>query len=124
MRRARPIVISGVITGVVMATISFFIEDPTQSRGTLVAGLVAAVTIVAIPIYDIDRWPLARRTLVHFLVMLVTVFPLLLWSGWFSVSVSIGVFLLFGLVGWTAGYLVHRTQRRKAERASSATSNQ
>jgi len=96
-----------------MVGISFFIEDPAQSRGTLIAGLIAAVTIAAIPIYNIDSWSLVKRSLVHFLVMLVTVFPLLLLSGWFSVPIAICVFLLFGVVGWTIGYVVHRVQEKK-----------
>lgn len=96
-----------------MVAISFFIEDPTQAKGTLCAGLIAGVTISAIPIYDINSWSLGRRSLVHFLVMLVTVFPLLLWSGWFTPPVAIGAFALFGIVGWTVGYLINRAQEKK-----------
>lgn len=114
MSKARPFFISAVITGAVMAAISFFIPDPQQAKGTLFTGLIAAATIAAIPIYDIDRWPLGRRTLVHFLFMLVTVFPLLIFSGWYSLLVSVGVFILFGMVGWTIGYTVHRIQQKKS----------
>lgn len=113
MKQARPFVISGAITGVIMVAISLLIEDAAQSKGTLFAGLIAAVTIAAIPIYDINSWSLAKRSLVHFLAMLATVFPLLLLSGWFSLSVAIGVFLLFGAVGWTIGYVVYRVQEKK-----------
>lgn len=98
-----------------MVAISFFIQDAAQSKGTLFAGLIAAVTIAAIPIYDISSWSLAKRSLVHFTAMLATVFPLLLASGWFSVPVAIGVFLLFGVVGWTTGYVIYRVQERKHE---------
>lgn len=45
--------------------------------------------------------------------LLVTVLPLLLWSGWFSVPVTIGVFVIFGVVGWTVGYLINRLQQNK-----------
>ena len=100
-----------------MVTISFFIEDATQSKGTLVAGLIAAVTIVAIPIYDINSWSLTKRSLAHFLVMIATVFPLLLFSGWFTLPVAIGVFVLFGVVGWTIGYVVHRVQEKRKQQA-------
>ncbi|QCY47307.1 hypothetical protein GcLGCM259_1577 [Glutamicibacter creatinolyticus] len=96
-----------------MVTLAFFIEDAMQSRGTLFAGLIAAATIAAIPIYDIDSWPLAKRSLVHFFVMLVTVLPLLLFSRWFSVPLAIGVFMLFGIGGWTIGYFAHRIQEQK-----------
>lgn len=105
--------ISGAITGIVMVAISFFIEDPTQAKGTLCAGLIAGITIAAIPIYDINSWPLGKRSLAHFLVMLVTVLPLVLWSGWFTVTTAVGVFSLVGVVGWTIGYLVNRAQEKK-----------
>ncbi|MGO1630352.1 MAG: DUF3021 family protein [Agrococcus casei] len=116
VKQAMRFVISGAITGVVMVAISFFIEDPTQAKGTLCAGLIAGITIAAIPIYDINSWSLGKRSLAHFLVMLITVLPLLLWSGWFTVPVAIGVFVLFGVVGWTVGYFVNRVQERKRVR--------
>lgn len=96
-----------------MGAISFFIQDPGQSQSTLIAGLIAAVTIAAIPIYDINSWSLAKRSLVHVLVMLVTVLPLLFLSGWFTAPVAIGVFVLFGIVGWAIGYIIFRIQEKK-----------
>ena len=45
--------------------------------------------------------------------MLATVFPLLLFSEWFTLPVAISVFLLFGIVGWTIGYVVYRVQEKK-----------
>lgn len=78
-------------------------------------GLIVAVTLAAVPIYDIDAWSLTRRSAVHFLVMLVTVFPLLLASGWFTLPVAICVFLLFGIVAWTTGYVVARAQEKKRQ---------
>ncbi len=113
MKQARRFIIAGAITGAVMVTISFFIEDSMQARGTLFAGLIAAVTIAAIPLYDINSWSLAKRSLAHFLLMLVTVLPLLIFSGWFTVPMAIGVFLLFGIAGWTIGYVAHRVQEKK-----------
>lgn len=98
-----------------MVAISFAINDPEQARGTLCSGLIAGVTIAAIPIYDIDSWSLTRRSIVHFLVMAVTVLPILLLSGWFTVPVAIGVFLLFGVVGWTIGYFVSRASAKRQE---------
>ena len=114
MKHARPFIISGVITAVAMTTISFFIEDPTQSKGTLISGLIAAITIVTIPIYDINKWSLSKRSFVHFLIMVATVLPLIVWSGWFSPIMSVFVFLLFGLVGWTIGYVVNKRQYKNS----------
>lgn len=61
MKKAVPFVASGIITGIAMVTLSFFIDDSTQANGTLYAGLIAAITIAAIPIYDIDTWSLTKR---------------------------------------------------------------
>lgn len=98
-----------------MAALSFFIPDPAQARGTLCTGLIVAVVIAAIPIYDIPSWSLGKRSIVHFLVMSVTVFPLLLLAGWFNLPVSIAVFLVFGIIGWAVGYLVNFAQQKKSK---------
>ena len=116
MKKSQPFLISGLATGLIMATLSLFIEDDYQARGTLVSGLIAAITIIAIPIYDVNRWSLAKRSIIHFLLMLVTVLPLGLWSGWFTVTTAVGVFSLVGVVGWTIGYLVNRAQEKKQAR--------
>ncbi len=111
MKKAVPFLISSVITATIMTSLSLFINDPFQAKGTLVSGLIAAIVIATIPIYDIDKWPLKKRSLVHFLVMLITVLPLLFYSGWFSPLITVGVFLLFGLVGWTIGFIINKFQK-------------
>ena len=112
MKQALPFLISGTITAIVMTILSCFIEDSIQARSTLVSGLIVAITIMTIPIYDINQWSLFKRSLLHFVVMAITVFPLLVYSGWHSLGLSVVVFLLFGLVGWTIGYIVNRVQKR------------
>lgn len=114
MQRALPFIISGTVTAIVLVTISFFVEDDSQAKGTLVSGLIAAIVICAIPIYDIDRWSLLKRSFVHFILMAMTVLPLLLYSEWYSPIVSIGVFILFGSVGWTIGFVVNKFQNKKS----------
>ncbi len=111
MKKTLPFFISGIITGAIMVTISFFIEDDAQAKSTLISGLIAAIVIVTIPIYDINQWSLSKRSLLHFAIMLITVLPLLLISGWFTPILAIIMFLLFGLAGWTIGYLIHKKQR-------------
>ena len=110
MKKALPFLISAVITAVVMVVISFFIEDTFQAKSTLISGLIAVVVIGTIPIYDINRWSLFKRSFVHFLIMVVTVFPLILYSGWFNPLLSAGLFILFGIVGWTIGYFANKLQ--------------
>lgn len=113
VKKARPFLISGVTSAIVMIVISFFISDPTQAKSTAIVGVIVGITLCTIPLYNIDTWSLLKRSLLHFAIMLVTVLPLLLWSGWFSPVIAVVVFLLFGLAGWTIGYLVHRIQARK-----------
>ncbi len=110
MKKALPFLISAVITAVVMVVISFFIEDTFQAKSTLISGLIVAVVIGTIPIYDINRWSLFKRSFVHFLIMVITVFPLILYSGWFNPLLSAGLFILFGIVGWTIGYFANKLQ--------------
>ena len=117
MKRLLPYIVAATITGGIMVTLSFFIPDAMQARSTLCAGLIAAAVIAAIPIYDVGSWPLVKRSLVHFTVMLATVFPLTLFAGWFNLPVSIAVFLLFGVVGWTVGYLINRGEHKKEQTA-------
>lgn len=112
MKQVRPFIISSTITAFVMTTLSFFIEDSSESRSTLAVGLIVAVVILAIPIYSIERWSLLKRSLVHFAVMAVTVLPITLWSGWFSPTVSIIVFLLFGLAGWLIGVIINKIHHK------------
>ena len=113
MKKTLPFFISGIITGAIMVTISFFIEDDAQAKSTLINGLIAAIVIVAIPIYDVNRWSLAKRSIIHFLLMLVTVLPLLIYSEWFSPIIAVGVFLVFGAAGWAIGFGVNRLQTHK-----------
>ena len=96
-----------------MIVISFFISDPGQANSTAIAGIIVGITLCTIPVYDIDTWSLPKRSLLHFGIMLVTVLPLLLWSDWFPPLIAVAVFLAFGLVGWTIGYITHRIQARK-----------
>ena len=112
MKHARPFVISGALTAIIMTVLSFFIEDKLQSKGTLVTGLIIAITIGAFPIYNIERWSLKKRSLIHFLIMLTAVLPLLLYSEWYSPLLTAIVFFSFGAVGWTAGYIVHLREKR------------
>lgn len=116
MKKALPFLLSGIITAALMATISFFITDTLQSRSTLVSGLIFGIVLIAIPIYDINRWSLMKRSIIHFFLMLATVLPLLLYSRWFSPLVSVGVFVLFGIVGWTTGYAVSKLKNRTSAR--------
>lgn len=116
MRRWRQAFIRGIIPLVIMAGISWVMRaqgfDHFQVKSTFLTGLIIASVAAASVIYDIEHWPLKKRSLVHFLVMAATVLPCLLVSGWFPLHtipdylVVTGIFLLAGLLLWSVGYLI------------------
>ena len=113
MKRALPFLTSAIAIAAIMTTLSYFISDASQAKSTLTSGLIAAIVIAAIPIYDIDTWKLPKKTVLHFLLMTATVLPLLFYAEWFSIMTSIIVFILFGCVAWVIGYLANRLSIEK-----------
>lgn len=85
---------------------------PADGRATATVGVIVAATSGASVIYQLERWSLRRQTGVHFIIMLVTVLPALLLSGWFPLENAwgylavVGVFLATGLLLWVVFFLV------------------
>ncbi|SJN36386.1 hypothetical protein FM104_09210 [Microbacterium esteraromaticum] len=93
-----------------------------DGRSTLAVGVIIAAVAGSSVIYQIGGWDLRRQSLAHFAIMLVTVLPALLLSGWFpldSISgyfVVIAAFLAAGLVLWISFYLIFtKVVPRKAD---------
>lgn len=115
--------IRGAIPFAIMTGISLMMNaqgiDTFQVRSTFIAGLIAAAVGAASVLYEIDRWPLRKRSLVHLLAMAATVLPCLLFSGWFRLNtisdylIVLGIFLLTGMVLWGAAYLIFRKTTSK-----------
>lgn len=97
--------------------------DAANGRSTIAVGVIIGAVAGAAVIYQLERWPLWRQSLVHFAVMAVTVLPALFLSGWFPVNGPadilqvIGMFLTVGAVLWSALFLIFRTLERRAETA-------
>ncbi|ANU26228.1 DUF3021 family protein [Planococcus versutus] len=70
---------------------------------SLISFFVGATSVI----YSIDRWSLTKQSIIHFCIMLVTVLPILLFSGWFEISTGFDVlkvfcvFLLSGIGLWS-----------------------
>lgn len=65
-------------------------------------GFMALFLGLASIIYEVKQWSFRKQIIVHYLTMLVTVFPLLLLSGYYktgSFGAVLHVFLLFNKVG-------------------------
>ncbi|WP_338093162.1 DUF3021 family protein [Salimicrobium jeotgali] len=74
----------------------------SDAKSTFFASLIALFVGAATVIYNIDHWSLTKQSAIHFLIMLITVYPILLLSGWFtivSVFDALKIFLFFVLVG-------------------------
>ncbi|MGJ1429388.1 DUF3021 domain-containing protein [Clavibacter sepedonicus] len=96
-----------------------------DGRSTLAVGVIVAATAAGSLLYQVDRWSLTRQSVTHFVLMLATVLPGLLLSGWFRVDTAggvlavVGIFLATGLVLWTTLYVVMTAvERRRDARAA------
>lgn len=110
--------IRGIGPLIVMSAISLLIKNqgkaPQEVKGVFVAGLIMTVVAAASVLYEIEGWSFTKQLIVHHLAMLVTVYPLLLVSGWFRVKtwldalIVLGIFYLVGLA-IIAGFYLYNT---------------
>ena len=62
--------------------------------------------------YSTKSWSLTKQSVVHFLIMLVTIYPCLVFSGWFPTKSILdlvkifGFFLIVGIILWTISYIL------------------
>ena len=106
----------GIIPFVTMTTLSIIMNyqgiDAFQVRSTFIVGLIITVVAAASVIYENDKWSIRKKTVVHFLIMLITVLPCLLVSGWFELNNPLdylevfGYFLLTGVVIFSVMYFL------------------
>ena len=106
----------GVIPFVIMSALALIMTyqkiDPSQIKGTFLSGIIISIVAAASVIYDIEKWSLLKQSALHFIVMIFTIFPCLLISGWYELNSFtdylkvFGIFLLCGCVFWTIGYFV------------------
>ncbi len=112
----RKAVLRGIIPLSIMTVLSIIMSyqkiDPFQVRGTFLVGIIGASVAATSVIYEIENWSLLKQSIVHFVIMTLTVFPCLLVSGWYKLNTSLdylkvfGIFLLVGIVLWSIAYVV------------------
>ena len=108
----------GLIPLLVMTVLSIIMGlqsvDENNIKGTLITGIIVSIIAASSVIYEIKSWPLKKQSIIHFLVMVFTVYPLLLISGWYKLSSPLdyvgvfGSFLCCGIVFWLLGYIIFR----------------
>lgn len=112
----------GGITFTIMMGIALllFAQDETdQAHGTFYAGLIFTIVAMATVLYEHKQWSLLKKSIIHFVCMFITVYPLLLLSGWFSLDQLTDyllVFLVFigaGVLSWTIGILITILLKKK-----------
>ncbi len=93
--------------------VALLIQDKAaDGRSTIAVGVIVAAVVGASVTYDVAGWSLRKQSLVHFAIMLVTVLPALLLSGWFPLDSAwdyvavIAAFIAGGAILWALGYLV------------------
>lgn len=116
MKLLKNALIRGFIPFVIMTGISLIMRaqelDSFQVKSTFITGLIITAVAAASVIYDIESWSIQKQSVVHFIFMLLTVFPCLLLSGWFPVNgikdmiLVLGVFIVIGALLWSIAYFV------------------
>ncbi|MCB5054108.1 DUF3021 family protein, partial [Streptococcus mutans] len=61
-------------------------RDRFNARNVLCTGIIITAIAGAWNIYDLNSLSLIKRSLIHFLLMVITILPTLLLSGWFPIK--------------------------------------
>ncbi|WRP07442.1 DUF3021 family protein [Rossellomorea aquimaris] len=121
------LLIKGLIRGVIPFTFSIIISllwnqfqgSSAISDKLFFYGLISFFLGLASVIYEIEQWGSFKQIIIHYLVMLMTVFPTLLLSGIYpldSFRDAVNVYFLFNKVGvilFLVTYVIF-TWRKKA----------
>mgnify|MGYP001432941260 CR=1 FL=1 len=112
----KKVVLRGVIPFIIMSAISIIMKsqgmESSQVRSTFIVGMIIASVAAASVLYEIRSWSLLKQSVVHFILMFLTVFPCLLISGWFELhsvldyAKVLGIFLSAGIVLWIILYVI------------------
>lgn len=99
----------GGIPFIIMSIIAYALysqNDISNARSVFCVALIGLVIGFATIIYDIDQWSLTKKTIIHFVCMLLTIYSILLFSGWFPLRsikdglIIFGYFVLTGIILW------------------------
>lgn len=104
------------VSSLFYASVIYFTRNQTDmvSLKSQRAGLLIGLVIFSFAvIYDYDVWSLKRKLLVHTGCMALTIFPILIYSGWFESSLkgyllALVSFIGFGVIFASIGYLISR----------------
>lgn len=82
----------------------YFQNKKDQAKSTFLSAIIAFFVGMATVIYEYPSLSLLQQSIIHFLIMIITVYPTLLLSNWFPMKGRLKrasfVFLVF--IGWGA----------------------
>lgn len=120
--RIMKLLFTGLIRGgiplIIMSSIALLLrtqEKYFEAKSTFLVGLISFFVGSATVIYQIDSWSLLKQSIVHFFLMLLTIFPILIFSGWFQLDSKLdvlkvfGLFLFVGILLWSGIFLIRKT---------------
>ena len=109
-------IIRGSIPFIIMSLLSGIMKfqrlDDFQIKSTFITGLIVTSVVAASVIYEVESWSLIKQSIIHFLIMLITVYPCLVFSNWFPNKTVLdlvkifGLFLVVGIILWTVAYIL------------------
>lgn len=109
-------IIRGSIPFIIMSLLSGIMKfqrlDDFQIKSTFITGLIVTSVVAASVIYEVESWSLIKQSIIHFLIMLITVYPCLVFSNWFPNKTVLdlvkifGLFLIVGIILWTVAYIL------------------
>lgn len=76
---------------------------------TLLCGILGANFAAASALFEIESWSFTKMTIVHFIVVTLTMFPIAYISGWIGnrlidYIIYIGIFILIYIIIWISIY--------------------
>lgn len=108
IRGGIPFIIMSILFGIM----KFQRMDDYQVKSTFITGLIVTSVVAASVIYEVESWSLIKQSIIHFLSMLITVYPCLVFSNWFPNKTTLdlvkifGLFLIVGIILWTVAYIL------------------
>lgn len=108
IRGSIPFIIMSILSGIM----KFQRLDDYQVKSTFITGLIVTAVVAASVIYEVESWSLIKQSIIHFLSMLITVYPCLVFSNWFPNKTTLdlvkifGLFLIVGIILWTVAYIL------------------
>lgn len=108
LRAAIPFII---MTGIAIA-LKYGSGKANQAKSTFIVGLMITSLVGFSVIYNVESWSLQKQSIIHFVCMLIIIFPCLILSGWFKIKSALdilkilGIFIIWGIVFWGIFYFI------------------